>query len=118
MRLFHCSNEKHTTLTPQAGARRHNGEGASAVDKAVIWLSNEAESVASHDGQVMRFRHEVEVPDGDSDLVIDEKFAQMMQMAELAYGKPMSMRWYCYGKPLEVISVAEYDAAVSDYVPV
>jgi hypothetical protein len=75
MRLFHCSNEKHDTLTPQVGGRRHGGEGAGAVDKAVIWLSNDGASVASDSGQIIRFRHEVEVPDGNPDLVIE----QMMQ---------------------------------------
>jgi hypothetical protein len=118
MRLFHCSNEQYTTLTPQVGARRHDGEGVAAVDKAVIWLSNDSESVASQGGQVIRFRHEVWVPDSDPDLVVDENLAQLMQMSERMYSKPMPIRWYTYSKPLEVISVAEYDDEAKQYVPI
>jgi hypothetical protein len=118
MRLFHCSDEKHTTLTPQVGARRHDGQSAAAVGKAVVWLSNDSMSFVSYEGKVIPFRHEVEVADDDPNLTIDVKFEQGMKMAELYYKKPMPMRWYTYGGPLKVLSIAEYDATTNRCVPV
>jgi hypothetical protein len=118
MRLFHCSNEKYTTLTPRVGARRHGGEGAGAADKAVIWLSNDGASVAREGGRVVRFRHKVEVLHDDPNLVLDEKLEEGRLWAEREYGKPIRVRWYTYSKPLHVISVAAYDEEREEYFPV
>lgn len=118
MKLYHCSKEKYQALTPQVGARRHDGEGAAAVGKPVIWLSNDGDSVLrDRDQEVLRFRHEVEVVNGDPNLQVDERFEQLTKMAEQMYKKPMPLRWYVYTGQLEVVGLAEYDEATGTYVP-
>lgn len=119
MLFYHVSSQKFDTLLPVVGASRHGGEDPRAVDKPVVWLSNDPRSYREDsEGMVARYQHEVDIPENDPDLHMDEGFDHFMKEADAAFpDKPPSLlRWYFCFRAVKVTRVGEWDATARRYV--
>lgn len=117
MKLFHLADAHYQQLQPQIGTKRHGGEDPRAVGVPVVWLANDQTMRAQGpNGEVPQYQHEVDVPDDDPDLFIDEPFAAMMEQGDKVFGTRTTLRWYFLKRAIDVVVVRRWDAARNDYV--
>jgi hypothetical protein len=117
MRLFHLSHSRYSRLEPQVGSKRHDGEDPRAVGVPVVWLANDPKMRSQGpSGEVPAYQHEVDVPDDDPALQVDEPFDQMMKQGDKMFGTSTVLRWYFLTRGVDVLAVKTWDASSRDYL--
>ncbi len=114
MVLYHNSNELLAKLTPKLGHSRHDGEDPRAVGKPVVWFSNKPQV----DKPPMKYRYEVDIPEDDSDLLLDEPFAKLQVNFSKMFKVNNDWRWYFCFHEVDVNATYEWDPNKSDYVKI
>jgi len=117
MKLFHLADAEYRQLQPQLGAKRHGGEDPRAVGVPVVWLSNDQGMRAQRPNrEVPQFQHEVDVPDDDPYLFVDEPFAAMSTQYDKMFGTRTTLRWYFLKRAVDVTTVRRWDPVLGTYV--
>jgi hypothetical protein len=110
MKLYHSTNAKLEKLIPSIGGSRNIGEDSGAIDKAVVYLTNDGEQIRSDEnGMPDKYRYTVEVNENYLDLYEDKSFTYLIEMGNRSLGKTISIKWSYLLHEVDIIRTEIWD---------
>ncbi|WP_041710768.1 hypothetical protein [Clostridium pasteurianum] len=111
MILYHFSEGNYSRLVPKSELKSHLGEEKSTGKKMMILTTNPNIFYENDNGgNFFKYRYIVKLDKNDPYLHADDKFNNMMEKYNKAFGsKRAAFKWFFYDNALDYISISEWN---------